>query len=284
MEDRKGMDNFNKGHTQLPHKLGNVLLLIDLTEREQKVIYLLIRLTYGCQKRWAKLKFADLKVVGIDPPHVREVIEPLLAKEIVAQNGKTKEFRVNEEYLCSKVTEKVTNRLAKLGKLVGKQLKKNYQNSNQKVTEIVTTPLPKKEVSGYQNSNVEGLPRKEDLNSDNNDFATPKDILNKKLNKPIDKGFIGGNNSFKRSEQIRRVNPQFFPPQNETEYAAKYAWEQIEPDNPDSFRFYIWAVKQGLPTQKFYDFAAEIKNDRRIENKGAVFVTKVKKYLEGKDD
>lgn len=281
MEIKTGEDNFSKGHTQLPHKLGNILLLIDLTEREQKVVYLIIRLTYGCQKRWAKLKFADLRIIGITPSHAKEVIEPLLVKDIVVQNGKTKEFRINEEYLCSKVTEKVNNRLAKLGKLVGKQLKKDYQNSNQEVTKVVTAPLPKKEVSSYQNSNVEGLPRKEDLDSDNNDFATPKDILNKKINIPIDKGFIVDNNSFKRSGRIPKVNPQFFAPTNSTDYAALVAFNELEPDNPDSFGFYIWAAKRGLPEAKFYEFASEIKNDKRIQNKGAVFVTKVKNYLEG---
>jgi hypothetical protein len=82
-------------------------------------------------------------------------------------------------------------------------------------------------------------------------------------------------------ESVQKVNPNYFSPINELEFVALDAWKQIEPDNPDSFSFYLWAGKQGLPNSKFYEFASEIRQDNSIKNPGAVFNKKVKEYLEG---
>lgn len=278
------MEEFTKGFTQIPHKIDNILPLMNLNKRGYKVVLLIIRLTYGCQRRWAKLNLADLQVVGIAPPHARKVIEGLLSKSVIVQNGKTKEYRLDEDYLASEVTQKVTFKLEKLRSLIKRQLAKDsYQTGNKRVAELVTAGLPEGEDLGYQNSNDERLPNRKVLPSKEHDFSTPKDILNKELNIRIDSNKnIAIKNSSKRSEQVRKANPEFFSPSNETEYAAKTAWEQIEPENKDSFGFYLWAIKQGVSASKFFELASEIKTDPNIKKKGAVFNKKVMDYLRRK--
>lgn len=274
------MEGFTKGFTQIPHKVDNLLPLMSLNKRECAIILLIIRLTYGCQRRWAKLNLADLKVVGIAPPHARKAIEPLILKNIIVQNGKTKAYRLNEDYLASEVTNKVSFKLEKLRNLVKRQLAKDsYQTGNKRVTKLVTDELPKEEVLGYQNSNENGLPELEVLGSDQSDFATPKDILNKTLNIAINNDSIASNNSSKRSGKLTKGNPAFFTPSNETEYAALEAFNQLEPDNSNSFDFYLWAIRNGLPASKFFEFTSEIKSDPKIKNKGAVFNKRVKDFL-----
>lgn len=81
-------DNFSKGHTQIPHWLFHCLLLMDLSERDWKVTMLLIRLTLGCQKRWAKLRQCDLKAVGIKENHAKEVLIRLLEQKVIVLNEK----------------------------------------------------------------------------------------------------------------------------------------------------------------------------------------------------
>jgi len=39
-------------------------------------------------------------------------------------------------------------------------------------------------------------------------------------------------------------------------------------------------LKRGLPSDRFYVFCSEIRQDNSIENPGAVFNQKVKSYLE----
>jgi len=46
-----------------------------------------------------------------------------------------------------------------------------------------------------------------------------------------------------------------------------------------SLRFYTW-VARALPDEVIFRFLAEIKDDKGIRNRGAVFTTKVKRYLE----
>lgn len=273
-------DNFGRGHTQVPHKIGNLLPLLGLNGRAYRVVSLIIRLTYGCQRRWAKLKYADLQVVGIAAPHAHAVIDSLISKSIITQNGTTKEYRLNEEYLSSEVTKTVSPELEKLRSLVGRQLKKqSYQSSNQDVAKSVTEALPKEENLGYQSSNDKGLLDREVTASNNSGFVSLKDNLNKKINKSIDKEFIGNTSSREGSEYKQKVNPYAFFPMDERAVEAKNAWLQLEPDKMESFDFYLWAVEQDLPASKFREFTQDIKADRKIRNKGAAFVTRVKEYL-----
>lgn len=275
------MENFSKGYTQVPHKIGNILPLIDLTARQKRVVDLVIRLTYGCQKRYAKLRFSDLKVVNIAPSHAGNIMFSLLKQKIIIQNGTTKEYRLNEEYLSSEVTKNVSSQLEELRTLIGKQLdKRGYQIGKQKVTREATDILPEEKDLTYQNSNDKGLPKREDSDLKQPDFTTPKDILNKELKKEIDSSNIADNSFKGRPMTNKNADPEFFVPTNDLEYAAKVAWEQIEPENPDSFGFYLWAMKQGLPADKFFEFSSEIKDDPKIKNKGAVFNKKVQDYLE----
>jgi hypothetical protein len=104
--------------------------------------------------------------------------------------------------------------------------------------------------------------------------------LNKiKVNKSED-GNIA-NKIFPSKESAQKFSPNNFSPSNESEQAAFDIWNQLEPNNPGSFRFYLWAAKQGLPSYKFYEFASEIKQDDSIKSKGAVFNKKVTDYLGG---
>lgn len=75
------------------------------------------------------------------------------------------------------------------------------------------------------------------------------------------------------------INPHAFSPKNETEVALKEAWNRIEPSKPESFGFYVYSYKRGLPAQMFFQFASEIEQDPKIKNPGAIFVTKVMDYL-----
>lgn len=273
------MEDITKGFIQLPHSINNVLLVMSLTSRQRRTIELIVRLTLGCQKRWARLNQADLQTIGILPSHAKKTIESLLESQLIIQNGKTKEYRLNEEYLASEVTKKVSPKLERLSKLVGRQLEKSYHNSNEDVTESVITSLPNQEVDSYQNGNTEPLLKQEDLASEDKDFVTPKDILNK--SKYSDINSIADKN-LSSEEAQKMVNPKEYIPSNVQETAALEAWRTLEPFNPLAFTTsYLWAMNHGLPVSKFYEFTSEIKQDPSIKNPGAIFRTKVENYFRG---
>lgn len=167
--------NLSKGHTQIPNTIFSVLPLLTITMREKKVLELIIRLTFGCHKEWAYLNNADLRIVGISKSHAAGVISRLLNRHLVLKHGNSKIYKINEEYIASRVTKMVTPQLEKLGYLIGKQLHTSYYTGNPEVTEEGTLELPKEEQTGNQNGNSNRLPKWEHLASNNSEFSTPKD-------------------------------------------------------------------------------------------------------------
>ncbi len=89
---------------------------------------------------------------------------------------------------------------------------------------------------------------------------------------------IGFDKTSKGSERIK-IDPALFSPMNDKEQAALETWRRVEPNRPESFGFYLWAINQKIPLTKFYEFSSEIIQDPSIKNKGAVFNRKVISYL-----
>lgn len=276
MEKCRNMETFSKGFTRVPHKISNVLPLLNLTEREQRVVALIIRLTYGCNRRWIQLKQADLQIVNITPSHAKEVRNSLINKKIIIQKECKREYRINEDYIASsEVEKKISCQLEKLRILIGRQLNSQTSlKSNKSLTESGSTEFPNMEDSDYQIGNNKQLPNEEVSATNNNVFNSPKDILNKDKYKDIKDRF-----SYNRSE--KHINPNGFYPQNETEFEMFESFRLIDNANPDSFSFYISTLQKGLPARKFREFREDILRTPKIKNKGSVFVTKVQQYFEG---
>jgi len=269
-------DNFSKGHTQIPHWLFHCLLLLDLSERDWKVTMLLIRLTLGCQKKWAKLRQCDLKAVGIKENHAKEVLIRLLEEKVIVLNEKLNAYAVNEE-----LPNLGSLHYESLRALVTKQLVKteSSQNGNYKLPETGSNIFPQEEESTSQKGKITPFPNREFSISDNKGFATPKDIL--KINKYSDKYDVAVNNTSEDGFQV--IAPKGFQPSNEGEAAAYEAWNQLEHNNLLAFSTtYYRAYKLSLPPALFYQFVSEIKQDESIKNRGAVFNSKLAGYLEQK--
>ncbi len=269
-------DNFSKGHTQIPHWLFHCLLLLDLSERDWKVTMLLIRLTLGCQKKWAKLRQCDLKAVGIKENHAKEVLIRLLDAKIIVLNEKIDAYAVNEE-----LPNLGSLHYESLRALVTKQLLKteSSQNGNYKLPEMGSNTFPQKEEPASQIGKITPFPNRELLSSVNKGFTSPKDILN--ISKYSDTYSVAVNNT--STDEFQVIAPKGFQPSNEGEAAAYEAWNQLEHNNLLAFSTtYYAAYKKGLPASLFYQFVSEIKQDETIKNRGAIFNSKVTSYFEQK--
>jgi len=68
-----------KGYTNLPHFITDAIIIDpDLTQREMKILLMIIRLTLGLQKRTVRLRNRDYEATGITETHTKR---PLLALE-----------------------------------------------------------------------------------------------------------------------------------------------------------------------------------------------------------
>ena len=83
------------GFTALPRRLLDAALCSDMGKRELYTWLLVARLTYGAQgKRWIALRPADLLALGIGSNHARTVLDGMLARRLLVQNGKKPEYRI----------------------------------------------------------------------------------------------------------------------------------------------------------------------------------------------
>jgi phage replication O-like protein O len=186
METKNGTtkegEKSQKGFLKIPNDLLQALLVINLTGREFKVCFLIYRLSQGCQKEWAKVIPANFKSIGIGDSHIKGVLDVLSSKVILIQNEKTKEFKLNTSTILCLSEGKYPDRLEKIGDLIHKQLqKKIHQKGNTDIPEMVSKVLPKREVTTYQKSSPQSLPKREVLASGSKGFSTPKDILKRSI-------------------------------------------------------------------------------------------------------
>ena len=172
------MEDISKGHTQIPHLVMNLIPFLDLTERESRAFTLILRLTYGCHGKWAKIIQADLKAVRIQDSHAKGVLEGLLSKQAIIQNDKTLEYGINEEYLASDVTKGVSFELEILNRLIHKQLSKAYSKSKSYPTDLERSNFPEEEGQASQFGKATPLPYKEVSGTNEETFGQPKDKIN----------------------------------------------------------------------------------------------------------
>lgn len=105
--------------------------------------------------------------------------------------------------------------------------------------------------------------------------------LNEVNKSEVNKGNVADKSPYKGNGVI--VNPRTFEPSSEGEVAALEAWKKLEPKNSLAFKItYLNALGKGLPSNMFYQFVSEIRQDSTIRNPGAVFNEKVSSYLKTK--
>jgi len=252
-------DNFAEGFTQIPHVLENTLPCLKLTLREYKLVLIIIRLTYGCQKRWAHLDYNDLEIGNVKPPHAGKVFRGLLNKNLVVKNNTSeKEYRINEEYIKQLSKREYKLNLEKYQNLVGENLyiRSSGLDSKASVARIGKARLLKREYANSLKGNVQRLPKRELSDSERDEITPPKD-----------KGIQKDNDNC-----INTISPFFFIPKTTLQEAAYNVWKMLEPHKTGSLGFYLSMAKRGLPEHEFYRLGEAIKNDTTARNKGATFV------------
>jgi phage replication O-like protein O len=132
------------GYTRIANELLDEIIKFDFSKRECKVLFAIIRKTYGYNKIEDDLGLSQLAIMtGIKKPHISTTISDLVNINVIYRNeGKFAHLLgINQNY-------------SEWGG-------RGYQNSNPTVTKTVTptsyqnsNPLPpQNELRGYQNSN-----------------------------------------------------------------------------------------------------------------------------------
>lgn len=161
-------------HLRIAHSITEAIMLRDFSKRQRKILDLILRLSWGCGKKYAIIpQQRTFEIVGIGESHIKVELEWLEQSQVIYQDNDRYSF--NKDFDQWQVSRVCPFSPEKLTELVSLNLKDTYRNSkstNQELTETVSNNLPKKEVGTYNNGK----------------FSTPnlasrKEILNKDINK-----------------------------------------------------------------------------------------------------
>jgi len=247
------------GFIKFPTAIYDSLLTTSLAGRELKVVLLIIRLTYGCQQQSCRIRQTDLKAIGIQPSHAKEVLNKILC--VGAAEVTRGRYSFSLSWLSAN-TDSLRQEL--LTPLIGSNLPRRSQNGKAQLTQLGRAGLPKEEDASSQNGNYIKIPNQELSTSGNPDSGQAKDSVQI----PVINSDI---------ESYADLND--FKPKTAAEDAALRAWQFLEPSKPRSFGLYLKAARSGMTADDFDRFVAEIKQSPSTRNKGAVFAMKYKDLM-----
>ncbi len=127
--DFKSMAGFTKVENELLEKV----LTANLSKRQLKILLLIIRFSFGCQKDYALLKNKDFSYAMVSPYCIKYELQKLVVKGVIKRNP-------NKEMVW-------------INKNLSEWYVDNLVNSQETFAEIVTKNLPKRQLTICQSSN-----------------------------------------------------------------------------------------------------------------------------------
>jgi hypothetical protein len=117
-----------EAHLRVAHKINEAIMQRDFSKRQRKVLDLILRLSWGCNKSVAVIPYQrDFEIVGISESKVKAELDWLISSRIITRDNDQYQFNKNfEEWQVSRVKPFQPDKLAKL---VSLNIKDAYQNS-----------------------------------------------------------------------------------------------------------------------------------------------------------
>ena len=156
-------------HLRVAHSINEAIMMRDFSKRQRKILDLILRLSWGCNKKYAKIpRQKDFEIVGIGEGHIKVELIWLAQSRIITIDGD--KFSFNKDFDQWQVSRVRPFTPDKLTELVSLNLNGHYPE----LTETVSPNLPKQEETTYQKGKL-STP----------ELVLPKERLKKVLKKDI---------------------------------------------------------------------------------------------------
>lgn len=181
--------------TRLSNELYEAIMTTDFSKRQRNILDLVIRMSYGCGKKFAILRPSDFELVGVRKGHVKQELNYLAQSKVLIVDGERVQLNKNyDQWRVSLVTcfnqdkfkelikrnisaPQVTEMVTEVTEMVTdiedelpKQELSSYQNGNQPVTEMVTDIASQPYSDKASSDPKDILKKNKDINNDNNQF------------------------------------------------------------------------------------------------------------------
>ncbi|MBA7570100.1 hypothetical protein ES708_11847 [subsurface metagenome] len=178
-------------HLRIAHSITEAIMLRDFTKRQRKILDLILRLSWGCNEKYAYIpRQRDFSTVGVHEVDIKKELDWLCESHIIFRDGELYAFNKNfDAWQVSRVKPYQPQELSKL-------LSLNLGKDRPQLSETLSQNLVKHEVSTKRNTK----------------FATPK------LATAKERGGEGGVNP--PSPPKERLKKDILP-----EWIEKETWE-----------------------------------------------------------
>lgn len=161
------------GYVKLANELWDEVIRRDFTKRQKDILFLIWRLSYGCQKRSAYIpKLVYFELAGIGKNHIKNELVYLEQMRVLKWGRDEKTFEVNKNHDEWQVSPVKGFDELKLTELIRLNLQESSQNGNKKVPETGTKKFPKQELS--EMDDIEKFPKQELGSSQNGNYFDEK--------------------------------------------------------------------------------------------------------------
>lgn len=82
--------------TRISNELYTAIMQRDFSKRQRKIIDMIIRMSYGCGKKYAILRYIDFEMVGVNKSDIKKEIESLKADQVLTIEDEC--FTLNKDY------------------------------------------------------------------------------------------------------------------------------------------------------------------------------------------
>lgn len=156
-------------HLRIAHSINEAIMTRDFTKRQRKILDLILRLSWGCGQKDAYIPHQrDFTVVGVYEVDIKSELRWLEVSKVISREGSFYWFNKNfDDWEVSRVKPYLPEKLSEL-------LSINLNGNRPKLSETLRENLVKHEEKTKQNTKFPTP-----------NLASPKEILNKVLNKDI---------------------------------------------------------------------------------------------------
>lgn len=171
--------------TRISNELYEAIMQTDFSKRQRNILDLILRMSYGCGKKYAILRPSDFEVVGVYKTHIKRELDYLVSANVITVDEEL--ISINKNYERWRVSLIKTFDIERYNDILKRNL--GVTKTVTRVTETVTDEeeeVTKTVTDGYQNSNFEVTKTVTDtLDNPNDDkgFRARKEILKKDIKK-----------------------------------------------------------------------------------------------------
>jgi hypothetical protein len=170
------------GYLRIANEVWNQLMMSKFNREQRGIIDLIIRLSWGCGKKWAHIpRQKDFCLAGVYESHVKQELKWLEKANVIRVDWEQRLFQFNKYYTEWRVSIVAGYDEERLTELVAQNLQRSKMDGESTYKEVRNDLLiSKNETENLQISKIE-LTNKEDLRPANqhgdNVRVPPKDIL-----------------------------------------------------------------------------------------------------------